>query len=162
MTVRRKQEREAWVGFRLPEGLHLDGLFVALPTQLADPLGGLLQHLLSCLFLMEVKFGLSGLEQQHWKNKMFILLVSRKNERSHPQLWGPRGEKGVLRATPCPQGMFTGGTQDRWSHASQTWDPEHPNTKREWSAGRGASRYVLLPPARQPPGPQREKPGSFR
>lgn len=70
-TVRRR-EREAGVGFRLPEGLHLDGLFVALPTQLADPLGGLLQHLLSCLFLMEVKFGLSCLKQQHWMNKMFI------------------------------------------------------------------------------------------
>lgn len=85
-TVSRKQERAARLGFRLPEGLHLDGLFVALPTQLADPLGGLLQHLLSCLFLMEVKFGLSCLEWQHWMNEMFIVLVLRQNERSHPQL----------------------------------------------------------------------------
>lgn len=47
--------------YLLPEGLHLDGLFVVLPTQLIDLFGGFLQHLLSCLFLMIVKFGLSCL-----------------------------------------------------------------------------------------------------
>lgn len=59
----------------IPEGLHLDGLFVVLPVQLADPFGGLLQHILSCLFLTEVKFGLYCLEQQQWMNSRFLLLV---------------------------------------------------------------------------------------
>lgn len=75
----------------LPEGLHLDGLFVVLPSQLADPLGGLPQHLLSCLFLMEVKFGLSRLEEQRGTNKALLL--------SRSQPLGRGGEKGL----PHPQ-----------------------------------------------------------
>lgn len=71
MTSKAAKSGTARPASSLPERLHLDGLFVVLPTQLADPLGGLLQHLLSCLLLMEVKFGLSCLERQHWMNETF-------------------------------------------------------------------------------------------
>ena len=116
------------------------------PAQLADPFGGLLQHLLSCLFLMEVKFGLSCLEKQHWMNKMFLLLILKENERSHSQLWGPSGEAHSIHS---PQGIFKGASQGDRGHASQTGNTEHPTTKRavrNGNAGRRARGPLLQPP----------------
>lgn len=115
---------------------------MVLPSQLADPFGGLLQHLLSCLFLMEVKFGLSCLKQQHRRTRCFYFLFYRIMNEATPSPGPQRRER------PGPSTAHRDASRElHWGH-SLVGDPRTFHHK----AGSGdASRRAGDPPSGLPP-----------